>query len=409
MQHAFRLGPLDVAGEGDVFMFAAAGPDGAILGPVLAPGDEEGLRKLRAEAPAESFVCEPELADAAGTMGLPTAPLPQQALAERALLALDFAMWPVVDESNAPELLARIMQASLVLAEAAPWEQWPEGEALEVTVEGVVTGTWEGVVFGPESGLPGFLLYSTPGTVARIAELVKEGKVDEVEALPCIGLLFADGPEYAKQALETVGVWFVPHVHCVAPEGGLAPIADPDLHAVLTVAGALAKLEDGDREAAHEMEGARARVRVPDGVEMSTFDDDLDLGLTYDPEVPPEPEAWLAADEQIRMMACMQFHSRSGVAFGPETNPRLHAILHAILENQIALGEPPRVAATVRRLIAEGLGRHDAIHATSTVVVKFMTDGKVFDEASYNRDLDEVTAEWWLAGGIESDRKPRKN
>lgn len=408
MLHAFRLGPLDVEGEDDVFLFAAAGPDGSIHGPVLAPGDEEGLRKLRVEAPEETFVCTPELAEAAATLGLATAPLPQEAQVERALLALDFSMWPVVDEDNAPELLARIMQDALALAETAPWEHWPEGEPLAVTAEGAVAGRWEGVVMSPEDGTPGFLLFEQPGSVKRVSALVDADEVDEAEAVPCIGLLFADGPEYAKLALEAVGVWFVPHVHHVGPDGAQVPISDADLHVVLAVAGALARLEEGERVATYELAGVRARVEVPEGVEMPAFGDDADLGLSYDPDVAPDPETWLAAEEQVRMMACMQYHSRAGIEFDPETNPRLHAVLHTILENQIAGGAPPRVRRTVARLIDEGLSRHDAIHATSTVVVKFMTDGQQYDEDAYNHDLDEVTAEWWLAGA-EFDRKPRKN
>jgi hypothetical protein len=47
-------------------------------------------------------------------------------------------------------------------------------------------------------------------------------------------------------------------------------------------------------------------------------------------------------------------------------------LLHGIVENQIALGDELPVERTVKRLIAEGLDRHNAIHAIASVIVSII-------------------------------------
>jgi hypothetical protein len=52
-------------------------------------------------------------------------------------------------------------------------------------------------------------------------------------------------------------------------------------------------------------------------------------------------------------------------------NLKAHAAMHAIVENQIAVGYGPTKRAVVR-LQAAGLSRHEALHAIGTVIVDFM-------------------------------------
>jgi hypothetical protein len=52
-------------------------------------------------------------------------------------------------------------------------------------------------------------------------------------------------------------------------------------------------------------------------------------------------------------------------------------------------------------MLAEGLDRHDAIHAVGSVMARHMFDivkhGQSFDEAAYAKDLDALSAEQWRA------------
>ena len=71
----------------------------------------------------------------------------------------------------------------------------------------------------------------------------------------------------------------------------------------------------------------------------------------YDPEMPPDPAAWLALDEDERVLLVKEFHRRSRER---APNAVLHASMHVVVENQIARGEPPPVTQTLERLIGAG-------------------------------------------------------
>jgi hypothetical protein len=122
--------------------------------------------------------------------------------------------------------------------------------------------------------------------------------------------------------------------------------------------------------------------------------------MRYDPDRQPDPEAWLAADEQERIDSVVAYHRRKRVQLN---SAKLHAVAHVIVENQIALGQPPLVAATMARLMEEGLDRHDAIHAVGSLVLEGVFEvlrepGKSSDfNPEYNRRLAALTAASWRA------------
>ena len=82
----------------------------------------------------------------------------------------------------------------------------------------------------------------------------------------------------------------------------------------------------------------------------------------------------------------------------PASRRRLHATFHAIAENQIADPATP-ARATCERLMAEGLNRHDAVHAVGSVIA-----GQVFDatkselkpEDHYWQEMERLKASDWL-------------
>ena len=135
----------------------------------------------------------------------------------------------------------------------------------------------------------------------------------------------------------------------------------------------------------------------------------------YDPFIPPKPEKWLAMDESKRMRLAGEWHERAGdVAPGAE----LHATLHIIVENQIAMGDETPVRDVAARLMAEGLDRHETIHAIAEQLTNLMFDtvNGGADMASggeiYYAALRKLTRRNWLEGhGIDPDehgRAPRK-
>jgi len=123
---------------------------------------------------------------------------------------------------------------------------------------------------------------------------------------------------------------------------------------------------------------------------------------SYDPDKSPIPTDWLQTDESERIELVSSYHRRKKIKLA---NAQLHAVIHVVVENQLALGEQI-VAETLARLQNEGLGRHDAVHAIGSVLVedlyalmKMEDDsdrGEIYQQ--YLRRLQELTAKGWRAG-----------
>jgi hypothetical protein len=90
----------------------------------------------------------------------------------------------------------------------------------------------------------------------------------------------------------------------------------------------------------------------------------------YDPFTEPAPEQWLALDEQERIDRVTEYHRRARIRL---TRATLHAVIHAVVESQIADRELP-VRAAAQWLMSEGLDRHEAIHAIGSVLVGYLND-----------------------------------
>jgi hypothetical protein len=119
----------------------------------------------------------------------------------------------------------------------------------------------------------------------------------------------------------------------------------------------------------------------------------------YDPDRSPDPEWWLALDEHERMGMVEEYHRKARIRL---PNARLHAAVHMIVENQIALGDEIPVAATLDRLIRQGLDRHEAVHAIGSVLAAHI-HSLLGDELAprgdpnvpYFAELAELTPQTW--------------
>jgi hypothetical protein len=117
----------------------------------------------------------------------------------------------------------------------------------------------------------------------------------------------------------------------------------------------------------------------------------------YDPDVPPDPAAWLDLDEDERAAAVQDYHRRAGIEL---PNEDLHARGHVIIETQIAIGDELAARRTLERLMHEGLDRHDALHALCAVLFEEIRKLHQDEERSNVQDLFEaaletLTAEKW--------------
>ena len=120
--------------------------------------------------------------------------------------------------------------------------------------------------------------------------------------------------------------------------------------------------------------------------------------LQYEPHNDIDAQTWLALDESERIDAVKQYHQQQRVRL---PNKDIHAMIHVIVENQVALGDEYPARSVLSRLMTEGLDRHEAIHAIGSVLT-----GQVFDalkekssgmelNAQYLENLNRLTAESW--------------
>ena len=119
--------------------------------------------------------------------------------------------------------------------------------------------------------------------------------------------------------------------------------------------------------------------------------------MRYDPDIAPLPSEWLALDEAERIALTDRFHRDAGVVL---PNILVHSAIHASVETQLAMGLPS-VTDALRRLRAEGLDRHDALHAIGAVLAERMWNvvrsepGPDDPNAIYFAALDKLSAANW--------------
>jgi len=121
--------------------------------------------------------------------------------------------------------------------------------------------------------------------------------------------------------------------------------------------------------------------------------------LRYDPHEHITSDAWLEFDESERMQLVARYHRRQRIRLPNET---IHATMHVIVENQVALGDAFPAKAVLIRLMNEGPDRHEAIRAIGSVLSEKLfavmsgEDVKGDINADYVEELKFLSAESWM-------------
>ena len=123
----------------------------------------------------------------------------------------------------------------------------------------------------------------------------------------------------------------------------------------------------------------------------------------YDPEIAPDSVEWLEMGEKERIALVEGYHRKQRVEL---PNIKVHAVLHAVVENQIA-EELDSVVQAMDRLMAEGLSRHEALHAIGCVMADHLYEVmNAKDEkyaasmqSRYDADLNRLTVKEWREKG----------
>ena len=122
---------------------------------------------------------------------------------------------------------------------------------------------------------------------------------------------------------------------------------------------------------------------------------------SYDPDISPDLDEWQTLDESEQINLVQDFHIEANEE-APEGGAMLHASIHVVVENQIAIGTEP-VPATVTKLIRQGLTRHEAIHAVGAIICENLYDlvqgnDNQWNSRQYRRRLEKLTAKRWRKG-----------
>jgi hypothetical protein len=118
----------------------------------------------------------------------------------------------------------------------------------------------------------------------------------------------------------------------------------------------------------------------------------------YDPLEAPDAEEWLALDEQARIDLVLNFHRKARIRL---PNAKVHAIVHEMVETQIALEDETPARRTAQRLMNDGLDPHEAIHTIGWVLIEFISDlmdepeSRAEPNAPYFAALERLTVEDW--------------
>jgi len=118
--------------------------------------------------------------------------------------------------------------------------------------------------------------------------------------------------------------------------------------------------------------------------------------MAYNPLRGPDPKRWNWLGEDERLAQVLAFHKRSQVKL---PNAHLHAIMHVVVENQLAEGYEA-AARALDRLLSQGLDRHEAVHAIAWVFSQHVHDvvkqqSPAFDREAYAGALEGLSAESW--------------
>ena len=122
----------------------------------------------------------------------------------------------------------------------------------------------------------------------------------------------------------------------------------------------------------------------------------------YDPNHAIDSQDWLALNEQERQQLVEDYHNTLNLSL-ERGALKMHCMLHVVVENQLAESEYPILRQTLAKLIRQGLNRHEAIHAISSILSNGLFEAmqgsdSEFSIKKYRGKLEKITAKRWLKG-----------
>jgi len=123
----------------------------------------------------------------------------------------------------------------------------------------------------------------------------------------------------------------------------------------------------------------------------------------YDADKDADPEEWLAMDEGEQHLWVGAYHALKKPHDLPP-DPEIHSIMHVVAETWLAADDPPEARPALARLIAEGLTRHEAIHAIAMVFadqIWEINQGRKPSNEEISRKLAGLDRASWEKGQLD--------
>ena len=114
----------------------------------------------------------------------------------------------------------------------------------------------------------------------------------------------------------------------------------------------------------------------------------------YNPLIHVDAQWWLALSEDERIVTVLKYHENTSTDLPDED---MHALVHVVVENQVAFGDTSPTEAVLHRLVDEKLDRHDAIYAIASVLINHIHVALHSNDAAVSNDdyyaaLENLTA-----------------
>lgn len=126
--------------------------------------------------------------------------------------------------------------------------------------------------------------------------------------------------------------------------------------------------------------------------------------VAYDAETGPDEEAWMAADEQERIEAVREYHDALDDHPAAESMAA-HAMIHAVVETQVAMEDPPETREKLEELVEAGVDRHAVIHALAAPVAHVVYGVAQGDD---DQEFNDLVAQKVASVTIEDGREQEK-
>jgi len=315
-----------------------------------------------------------------------------------------------------PERLGSFFEAAADYYRRAPWRRVPGDTPIRIECDRFESGPWYAVVMGQEGMTLGLALYED---LDLLQALLSGGLSDEENARRSSGISLTYGEAFDMAARD---------LDAAAEHGW--PIAGPEAHpCVMRINPGMAlrpplawelELLEGSLRAVPEFtdrQAPSASLTVPAvGGEL-----EMRLGWVEDAGNPwfqgsgavgekpsderdeerrelSDEEAWELAikdhPEWRRDWERGRLPDEITGEDGQPMSPRMHLLVHTIVERQLAADDPPGVASVARRLMRLGLSRHEVVHEIGVVVTQHMWsvahEQQAFDQEQYLAEFEKI-------------------